>query len=115
MKSQTLLTKVIWLAASLLPIGLTRPAAADHVIMDDCIIDGSMCVGNDCVNGEAFGFDTIRLKENNLRIKFQDTSVAAGFPTQDWQLTANASGNGGHLTNSRSSQLVLRAEARFRF
>ncbi len=67
----------------------------DFVINDDLIVDGSACIGFDCVNGESFGFDTIRLKENNLRIKFDDTSVAASFPRTDWQLTANDSANGG--------------------
>jgi len=67
----------------------------DFVILDDLIVDGSACIGFDCVNGEVFGFDTIRLKENNLRIKFDDTSVAASFPRTDWQLTANDSANGG--------------------
>ncbi len=67
----------------------------DQVIYDDLIVDGSLCVGFDCVNGESFGFDTIRLKENNLRIKFQDTSSAASYPTNDWQITANDSTNGG--------------------
>jgi len=69
--------------------------AADFFIGDDLIVDGSACVGFDCVNGEVFGFDTIRLKENNLRIKFDDTSTAAGFPKNDWQLTANDSASGG--------------------
>ncbi len=67
----------------------------DFVINDDLIVDGSACIGFDCVNGESFGFDTIRVKENNLRIKFDDTSVAASFPRNDWQLTANDSANGG--------------------
>jgi hypothetical protein len=67
----------------------------DFVILDDLIVDGSACIGFDCVNGESFGFDTVRLKENNLRIKFDDTSVAASFPRNDWQLTANDSANGG--------------------
>jgi len=67
----------------------------DQVFFDDLIVDGSACIGFDCVNGEVFGFDTIRLKENNLRIKFEDTSTAASFPTNDWQLTANDSANGG--------------------
>lgn len=67
----------------------------DHVILDDCIIDGSMCVGLDCVNGENFGFDTIRLKENNLRLHFDDTSVAAAFPPNDWRIIINDSANGG--------------------
>ncbi|MDY7095249.1 MAG: tail fiber domain-containing protein [Acidobacteriota bacterium] len=74
---------------------LTNLYAADFVINDDLIVDGSACIGFDCVNGESFGFDTIRLKENNLRIKFDDTSVAASFPRNDWQLTANDSANGG--------------------
>ena len=67
----------------------------DFVIADDLIVDGSACIGFDCVNGESFGFDTIRLKENNLRIKFDDTSTAASYPRTDWQLRANASANGG--------------------
>lgn len=70
-------------------------AHADQQILDDLIVDGSICVGQDCVNGESFGFDTIRLKENNLRIRFQDTSNSASFPSNDWQLTANDSSNGG--------------------
>jgi hypothetical protein len=67
----------------------------DFVINDDLIVDGSACIGFDCVNGESFGFDTIRLKENNLRIKFDDTSTLASYPRNDWQLTANDSANGG--------------------
>jgi hypothetical protein len=47
------------------------------------------------VNGESFGFDTIRIKENNLRIKAQDTSTSASFPSNDWQITFNDSANGG--------------------
>lgn len=66
----------------------------DQVIADDLIVQGSACVGLDCVNNESFGFDTIRLKENNLRIKFDDTS-AGTFPSTDWQLTANDSAEGG--------------------
>lgn len=75
--------------------GFGGAASADVVHLDDVIIDGSLCVGQDCVNGEAFGFDTIRLKENNVRIKFDDTSASASFPNRDWQLTANDSANGG--------------------
>jgi hypothetical protein len=75
----------------------TLPSAiqADIVHLDDTIITFSLCVGNDCVNGESFGFDTVRLKENNLRIHFQDTSNSASFPTNDWRITINDSSNGG--------------------
>jgi hypothetical protein len=70
-------------------------AKADQVFADDVIVQGSLCVGVDCVNNENFGFDTIRMKENNLRIKAQDTSNSGSFPTVDWQLTFNDSTNGG--------------------
>lgn len=70
-------------------------AMPDQVIPDDLIVQGSACVGLDCVNGEVFGFDTIRLKENNTRIQFDDTSTAAGFPTNNWQIRANSSASGG--------------------
>ncbi|HBB86594.1 MAG TPA: hypothetical protein DC047_03150 [Blastocatellia bacterium] len=66
----------------------------DQVIPDDLIVQGSACVGLDCVNNEAFGFDTVRLKENNTRLQFDDTS-AAGFPTNNWQIRANSSAGGG--------------------
>jgi len=70
------------------------PVVQDQVIPDDLIVQGSICAGFDCVNNESFGFDTIRLKENNTRIKFEDTSTGS-FPTNDWQLTANDSASGG--------------------
>ncbi|MGH9970595.1 MAG: tail fiber domain-containing protein [Pyrinomonadaceae bacterium] len=70
-------------------------AMPDQVIPDDLIVQGSACVGLDCVNGEVFGFDTIRMKENNTRLQFDDTSVTAGFPTNNWQIRANSSANGG--------------------
>ncbi|MCB0192559.1 MAG: tail fiber domain-containing protein [Anaerolineae bacterium] len=63
--------------------------------LDDVIANFSLCVGTDCVNGENFGFDTIRLKENNLRIHFDDTSNSGSFPANDWRITVNDSINGG--------------------
>ena len=81
----------------------------NQVVNDNQIVVGSICVGQDCVNGESFGFDTIRLKENNLRIRFDDTSNSASFPRNDWQLAANETSNGGanqfsidDLTNGRT-------------
>jgi len=76
-------------------VAMAGMASADQVFTDDVIIDGSLCVGVDCVNGESFGFDTIRLKENNLRIRAFDTSSSGSFPTVDWQITFNDSVNGG--------------------
>jgi hypothetical protein len=72
--------------------GVVTPA---QTIADDLEVQGSLCVGLDCIANESFGFDTIRMKENNLRIRFDDTSTSAGFPANDWQLTANDSASGG--------------------
>lgn len=58
-------------------------AMPDFVIADDLIVQGSACVGLDCVDGEVFGFDTIRMKENNTRLQYDDTSTTAGFPTNN--------------------------------
>ena len=67
----------------------------DQVIPDDLIVQGSICVGLDCVNNENFGFDTLRMKENNTRLQFDDTSTSAGFATNNWQIRANDSASGG--------------------
>lgn len=74
---------------------IARGVRPDDVIPDDLIVQGSACVGLDCVSGEVFGFDTIRLKENNTRLQFDDTSTSAGFPTNNWQIRANDSAGGG--------------------
>ncbi|MDX6443282.1 MAG: hypothetical protein QOH71_356 [Blastocatellia bacterium] len=96
-------------------------AAPDQVIPDDLIVQGSACIGLDCVNNESFGFDTIRLKENNTRIQFDDTSTAAGFPTNNWQIRANSSASGGDsflgfvdqggTGNSETGTIVLQVNA----
>lgn len=67
----------------------------DVVVADDQIVTGSIGVGFDCADGEVFGFNTVLLKENNLRIKFDDTSLTPGFPANDWTLVANDAGSGG--------------------
>ncbi|WP_196137751.1 hypothetical protein [Aliikangiella sp. G2MR2-5] len=88
---------------------------ADQVINDDLIVTFSECVGNDCVNGENFGFDTLRLKENNLRIHFDDTSNSASFPSNDWRIVANDSSNGGAsylaIEDSTAGRIPFRVEA----
>ena len=73
--------------------GLSRTMDVLHY--DDVIITGSLCVGFDCADGESFGFDTIILKEHNLRIYFNDTSYTASYPTNSWRITINDSTNGG--------------------
>jgi hypothetical protein len=83
---------VVAVAAALVA---AAPARADNVIPDDQIVQGSVCAGPDCVNNESFGFDTVRLKGPVLRLGFDDTSTSAGFPANDWQLTANDADGAG--------------------
>lgn len=64
-----------------------------QTIAEDLIVQGHMCVGLNC--GEPIGFDTILMKDNNIRIRFDDTSSQSGFPANDWQITANDSATGG--------------------
>lgn len=73
----------------------TGPTPNDVVTADDAIIQGSACIGLDCVVNESFGFNTLRLKENNTRIAFVDTSTSAGYANTQWQLTANDNLSGG--------------------
>jgi hypothetical protein len=70
-------------------------AVEDQVIPDDLIVQSSLCVGFDCVDGESFGVDTIRMKENNTRLNFDDTSTSAGFAANDWRIVANDQPSGG--------------------
>jgi len=88
---------------------------ADIIHNDDVLTMFSHCIGNDCVNGESFGFDTVRLKENNLRIHFQDTSASASFPTNDWRIIINDSANGGAnyfgVEDSSAGRIPFRIEA----
>lgn len=59
---------------------------ADEVVSGDLIVQGSQCVGIECVDGEVFEFDTLRLKSAAPQIFFDDTSSSASFPNHDWRL-----------------------------
>jgi hypothetical protein len=113
--------------------GLSEPGAADEdrgpalapkatvLANDDGVIRSSLCVGFDCLSFESFGFDTLRLKENNTRLQFDDTSATSSFPTNNWQIRANDASSGGAsflgfvdqgaTANSESGSLVFAVEA----
>jgi hypothetical protein len=100
--------------------GLADDPRNELVVPEDLIVQGSTCTGADCVNGESFGFDTLRLKENNTRIQFDDTSTGA-FPANNWQIRANSSASGGTnflgivdqgaTGNSETGTIVFQVEA----
>jgi hypothetical protein len=76
-----------------IPTRSLRPIA-ETFFADDVSAVGGVCAGFDCTAAEAYGLASAKLKENNTRLKFEDTS-AAGFPTTDWQLSANDTFSGG--------------------
>jgi hypothetical protein len=82
------------IAAALL-LAVTSPASADQVIADDLILQSSLCVGIQCADGEVFGLDAIKLKNNSNELRIDDTSVTAGFAADDWLMRFNESTNGG--------------------
>jgi hypothetical protein len=94
---------------------LTAPALAVQVIAEDLIVQSSAAFGIDAVDGESFGFDTLRLKENNLRIHFDDTSTSAGYAANDWRLIANDSSAGGAnyfaIEDSTAARTPFRVDA----
>ncbi len=99
------------------PASPGAPAPYDVVHADDVIVTGSLCVGFDCLTDgtENFGFDTLKLKENNLQIYFDDTSATAGFPANDWRIVTNDSYSGGanyfDIRDSTASKTPFRIEA----
>ena len=62
---------------------------------DDVSATGGVCAGADCTSSESYALVTVKMKANNTRLKFEDTSTAVGFASTDWQLSANDSFSGG--------------------
>ncbi len=62
-------------------------------LAQNLILKGKLGIGIDCNNGEMFGQEQIKLKENNLRICFDDNSNDA--TNNNWIIEANQSSNGG--------------------
>ena len=91
------------------------PSSDVQTIADDLVVQGSECVGLDCVSAESFGFDTQRYKENNLRMHFDDTSASAGFPANDWRFTFNDQTNGGEnyfsIDDATAGRQIFRLQA----
>ncbi len=72
------------------------PDESASVDADTLYVKGSLGVGVDITDGQDFGLNTVILKENNLRILFDDSSTpSGGFPANDWLIEANSSESGG--------------------
>jgi len=68
---------------------------ANPFFSDDVSAQGGVCAGTDCTSAESYGFASIKMKENNTRLKWEDTSSSVGFATTDWQLSAGDTFSGG--------------------
>ena len=67
----------------------------DQVFADNLSVQGNICAGNRCTASESFNTDTLRFKQDNIRIHFQDTSNTGNFPFNDWRIVINDSFGGG--------------------
>lgn len=76
-------------------LGSISAHAATVLATNDGVVRFSFGVGGDIENSPSFGFDTVRLKENNVRLHFEDSSATGSFPGNDWRITINSSDNGG--------------------
>lgn len=77
------------------PVRPLRPPVANTFFTDDVSARGGVCAGADCTSAESYGTATAKVKANNTRFKFEDTSTSVGFPATDWQLSANDTFSGG--------------------
>ena len=77
-----------------IPLTVPLDTALGSVLTANLAVKGKLGIGVDIVNGETLS-ETLLLKENNLRVKFKDTSSSAAFPTTDWEIQANSNLNGG--------------------
>jgi hypothetical protein len=81
---------------SAVPSVLRRnPIETNQLVPDNLYVQGWICVGIDCADGEGLGVDTIRMKENNLRLHVEDTSTSAGYASNDWRFQFNDQDSGG--------------------
>jgi len=79
-------------------------------------IDGDLCVGAQCLMNENVGRETIRLKEANPRIHFNDTNTdTGGFPNNDWRIIANDNFKDGEsyfaVEDATAGNIPFRVEA----
>ncbi len=92
--------------------GIAKP---EYTYDEDLYVVGSLCVGTDCSEPETWGYENLRLKENNLRIHFDDTSSTSSFPANDWRIVINDTADGGAnyfaVEDSTSSDVPFTIEA----
>src|SRR5215218_10476212 len=77
--------------AVVLPLSATAPALADNVVADDQIVQGNLCVGVLCSNGELFDVQPLRLVTDDTPT-IDLVHTGGRFRAQAWNLAGNESG-----------------------
>jgi hypothetical protein len=78
-------------ALAVLPLLAAAPALADNVVADDQIVQGNLCVGVPCVNGEVFGSPALRVKTDDTPT-LDLVQTSGRFSAQTWNVAGNEQG-----------------------
>jgi hypothetical protein len=118
---QTCQVHVVIASLALTATLVASDARADQVVSDDLIVQGSVCIGVVCGDGEGFVSESLRLREFVNRIRVVDQSTTGGsFGYRDWIIDFNEDGGPGDFMsfadNGNAGELyrrimVLRAGA----
>ncbi len=73
----------------------TGENASKQVVAENLFVAGKLGIGFDMTDGTTVPFTTMILKENNIRILFDDSSSTGTFPSNDWAITINSVSDGG--------------------
>ncbi len=95
MKRQLLYVAIFVTTISTLSAQGDTDVPRKQLIAEDLFVQGSLGIGLNIANNQAFGSDTFIMKEDNLRMFFDDNSSTGSFPSNDWRFTFNANTNGG--------------------
>jgi hypothetical protein len=109
MATATVLRIVSLAAVLVLLLGTPPKALADQVVADDLIVQGELCVGTPCVDGEPLILGEVRIKGDTPRLLLMRTTASP----QEWVITMDASNNliFRDLRNTTSSPLVIEPDA----
>ena len=99
MRNRRLFQAVPLAAALGLLISAPPAALADNVVADDQIVQGNLCVGTPCVNGEVFSSSGgIKVKTTSPRIEFEDTDQSQG-----WAISATGGAFGFGIVDTNTN------------
>lgn len=73
-------------AAALL---LAAPLNAQTVLVGHHSIEGDLCAGTECTGSESFAFTSLKLKEADVGLLFEDTTDSPYYAGHDWRITIN--------------------------